>query len=254
MGDGVVSRKSTGVIGLDDKMEGGFVEGSVVLVRGKAGTGKTAFACSFLYKGALEGEPGLYVTTEEEVEDIKSDIKKMFGWDLDSLVRKGLLKFLSIRPAIARNIRADEIDQAIRLYTINLFSEISETIKVINAKRVVIDTVSIIEMFIHNRYLSRVSLMNLTKNLKSLGVTTILTEGVSEEGGLLGDEALTEFIADAVIKLDFVPVSERFKRTLTITKMRRTNHSTFIHPFDFTENGLKLVEFGRGAMEGAENQ
>ncbi len=93
---------------------------------------------------------------------------------------------------------------------------------------------------------------NLTRNLKSLGVTTILTEGVSEEGGLLGDEALTEFIADAVIKLDFVPVSERFKRTLTITKMRRTNHSTFIHPFDFTENGLKLVEFGRGAMERAE--
>ena len=241
------SRKATGIIGLDEKMEGGFVEGSVILLRGKAGTGKTAFGCSFLYKGALEGEPGLYVTTEEEAEDIKNDVRKMFGWDLGAFEKKGLLKFMSIRPAIAKNIRPEEIDQAVRLYTISMFSQISETIKSMGAKRVVIDSVSIIEMFIHNRYLSRVSLLNLAKQMKSLGVTTILTEGVSEEGGLLGDEALTEFIADAVIKLDFVPVSERFKRTLTIMKMRRTNHSTFIHPFDFTKDGLRLVEFGKGA-------
>ncbi len=239
------SRKPTGIIGLDEKMEGGFVDGSVVLLRGKSGTGKTAFCSSFLYKGALNGEPGLYVTTEERTEDIKRDIKKMFGWDLKDIEKKGLLKFLSIKPAIATNIREEEIDQAIRLYTIDLFGKISDSIKSVNAKRVVIDTVSIIEMFVHNRYMSRVSLMNLTEKLKDLGVTTIITEGVAEEGGLLGDEALTEFIADAVIKLDFVPVSERFKRTLTISKMRRTDHSTFILPFDFTKNGLKLVEFAK---------
>jgi circadian clock protein KaiC len=215
-------------------------------LRGKAGTGKTSFCSSFLYKGALNGEPGLYVTTEEREKDIKRDIKKMFGWSLEDMQKKGLLKFLTIKPVVATNIKKDDIDQAIRLYTITLFNDISDSIKSVNAKRVVIDTVSIIEMFVHNRYMSRVSLMNLTEKLKDLGVTTIMTEGVAEEGGLLGDEALTEFISDAVIKLDFVPVSERFKRTLTITKMRRTEHSTFILPFDFTKNGLKLVEFTKG--------
>jgi circadian clock protein KaiC len=243
MVDGHTSRKSTGVIGLDDKMEGGFVEGSVVLVRGKAGTGKTAFCSSFLYKGALEGEPGLYVTTEEEADDIKKDIRKMFGWDFEDLEKKGLLKFLSIKPIVPINIRKEDIDRAVRMYLINLFEKISESIKLLKAKRVIVDTVSMIEMFVQNRYFSRVNLMELARNLKGLGVTTIITEGVSEEGGLFGDEALTEFIADAVIKLDFVPVSERFKRTLTIAKMRRTNHSTFILPFDFTKNGLELVEF-----------
>jgi circadian clock protein KaiC len=241
-GYGAVPRKSTGVMGLDDKMEGGFVDKSVVLVRGKAGTGKTAFCSSFLYKGAMEGEPGLFVTTEEETGDIKDDMKSMFGWDFDSLEKEGLIRFLSIRPVVAANIKREDIDQNIRFYLVDLFNKISESIKSSNAKRVVIDTVSIIEMFVHNRYVSRVNLMNLTKKLKDLGVTAIITEGVAEEGGLLGDEAMTEFIADAVIRLDFVPVSERFKRTLMINKMRRTDHSTFILPFDITKNGLRLAE------------
>ena len=43
-------RVTTGMINLDDKIEGGFVEGSVNLVVGKTGTGKTTFCCSFLSK------------------------------------------------------------------------------------------------------------------------------------------------------------------------------------------------------------
>ncbi|MCD6477402.1 MAG: AAA family ATPase [Candidatus Aenigmarchaeota archaeon] len=237
------SRKSTGIIGLDEKMEGGFVEGSVVLLRGKAGTGKTSFCASFLYKGALSGEPGLYVTTEENEEDIKNDIKKVFGWDLDELERRKLLKFLSIKMEIPYNTKKENLGEAINMYMLNIFEKIFNAVKSIGAKRVVIDSISIIEMFLQNRYLSRAYLMELTRVLKSAKATTIITEGVSEAGGLLGDEALAEFVADAVIKLDFVPASERFKRTLTITKMRRTNHSTYILPFDFTKKGLKLMEF-----------
>ena len=42
--------------------------------------------------------------------------------------------------------------------------------------------------------------------------------------------------------LDFVPVAEDFKRTITIRKMRRTNHSTLIHPIDITKDGLRVIE------------
>jgi len=238
------SRKSTGVIGLDEKMEGGFVDRSTVLLRGKAGTGKTAFCASFLYRGALDNEPGLLVTTEEEVDDIRADIKEMFGWDLEHLEKKKLLKILSINLEIPYNVKEKDFGQTIHMYILTLFEKIISSIKAIKAKRVVIDSVSILEMFLQNRYLSRTYILNLMKKLKSLGVTTLITEGISEEGGLLGDEALTEFVVDAVIKLDFVPVSDRFKRTLTINKMRRTKHSTMILPFDFTKEGIKLMKFG----------
>jgi circadian clock protein KaiC len=236
-------RLPTGIIDLDEKMEGGFVEGSIILLRGKAGTGKTAFCGSYLYQGAKNGEPGVYITTEQEIDDIKKDINKMFGWDLDALEQKGLIRFVSIQPVLANNMAKEDLDKIIRLFMNSLYNKIIESVREVKARRVVVDSISIIEMFVRNRYLSRVYLMDMTRRLKKLGVTSLLTEGVAEEGGLLGDEALTEFIADGVIKLDFVPVSERFKRTITISKMRRTNHSTMIHPFDFSDDGLRLVRF-----------
>jgi len=37
-------------------------------------------------------------------------------------------------------------------------------------------------------------------------------------------------------------VAEEFKRTLTVRKMRRTDHSILIHPFEITKKGVKIIE------------
>ena len=98
-------------------------------------------------------------------------------------------------------------------------------------------------MFIQDRYLARVALMGLTEHLRALGVTTVLTGEVSETSEGLSGSGIIEYLVDTVIRLDFVPVSEEFKRTVTIRKMRRTNHSTLIHPFEITKKGIRLVSF-----------
>jgi circadian clock protein KaiC len=52
----------TGIEGLDDVLAGGLLRGSVVLVKGTAGTGKTTLGVEFIYRGAAEfDEPGLIV-------------------------------------------------------------------------------------------------------------------------------------------------------------------------------------------------
>jgi KaiC/GvpD/RAD55 family RecA-like ATPase len=236
-----VERVKTGIIGLDDKIEGGFVKGSVNLITGKTGTGKTSLCCSFLYQGAKEGEPGLYVTTEERVEDIKNDIKAMFGWNFDELEKKKLIKLLSIKP-IFPNKEIQDINRLIRLYILNFLSQIEKSIKDIKAKRVVVDSVSIIEMFIKDEYISRVALNSLTEKLRELGVTSLLTGTIPEASESLSGGGIIEYIVDSVIKLDFVPVAEEYKRTLNVRKMRRTNHSTMIHPFVVTKDGIKIIE------------
>ena len=45
------TRISTGVHGLDEKMQGGFYDGSANLITGKTGTGKTSFCASFYVTG-----------------------------------------------------------------------------------------------------------------------------------------------------------------------------------------------------------
>jgi KaiC/GvpD/RAD55 family RecA-like ATPase len=239
-----IERIKSGIIGLDDKMQGGFVKGSTNLVTGKTGTGKTAFCISFLWVGAKEGEPGLYVTTEERAEDIKADIEAMFGWDLEELEKKGLIKFLSVKPTIPAKmgITGEEVSRIVKLFLFDLTKKIGDGIRSIKAKRVVIDSVSIVEMFIQDPYLCRAAIIQLLEQLKEMGVTAMLTGTIPEVAESLTGGGIIEFLVDSVIKLDFVPVAERFKRTLTIRKMRRTDHSVFIHPFEITSEGLKVIE------------
>jgi len=239
----MTDRINTGIHGLDEKMEGGLVKGSISLVTGKTGTGKTAFCASFLYAGAQKNEPGVYVTTEEPVEDIREDIKSMFNWDIEELEKKKMINFLVLEPVVPVNLnREEEMSRILKIYVYDLYSRIEETVKKTNAKRLVIDSSTIIEMFIQDEYLRRVAIMKFINDLKRLGITTVVTGTVPEGTDLLSISGIIEFFVDAVIKLEFMPVAEEFKRTLTIRKMRRTDHSIYIHPFEITKTGLKVIE------------
>jgi KaiC/GvpD/RAD55 family RecA-like ATPase len=70
----------------------------------------------------------------------------------------------------------------------------------------------------------------------------LITGTIPEGSEALSLSGIIEFVVDGVIKLDFVPVAEEFKRTLTIRKMRRTDHSIYIHPFEITKEGLRIIE------------
>ncbi|MEM5831839.1 MAG: ATPase domain-containing protein [Candidatus Aenigmatarchaeota archaeon] len=237
-----MERISSGIIGLDELIEGGFIKKSTILITGKTGTGKTLFCGSFLYAGAIRGETGIYVTTEETEEDIVNDIQSTFkNWKFKEAVQKGLIKIYSVRPIL---LSPTEIDPSklIKIYINSLIEKIDIAKREIDVKRVVIDSVSMIEQFLKDAYLARVGLGLLVDKLKSYDITTLLTGTIEEGSNKLSGSGIVEFLVDAVIKLDFVPVSEEFQRTLTIRKMRRTNHSTLIHPFRITQDGIKVLK------------
>lgn len=239
----MVERVSSGVDGLDSKIQGGFFKGSVNLITGKTGTGKSAFSASFLYEGAKKKEPGFYITTEQREEDLKADIQAMFGWDFDALQKKSMVNFLSIKPIFpGRTVDVDKMNKLVKLYVFDITSKIEAGIKQMKAKRVVIDSVSLIEMFIRDPYLSRTVLIHIVEQMKNLNVTAMLTGTIPETSEGLSGGGIIEYVVDGVIKLEFVPVAEEFKRTLTVRKMRRTDHSVLIHPFAITKNGLKVIE------------
>lgn len=236
-----VERVSTGVMGLDEKMQGGFVQGTMNLVTGKTGTGKTAFCANFLKGGADKGEPGVYVTTEERQEDIRADIEAMFGWSFEDLEEQGLVKILSIKP-IFPSKEIDNLNRLVRSYISNLLDQVMEAVEEIGAERVIIDSVSIIEMFIRDEYMARVALASLLNKLREADVTALLTGTVPETSEGLSGGGIIEFLVDTVILLEFVPVAEDHKRTLAIRKMRRTDHDVEIFPFDITPEGIKIFD------------
>ncbi len=64
-------RTSTGIGELDRVLGGGFVPGSIVLVGGDPGIGKSTLALEMLNKVGLSGRSVLYVTGEESPEQVK---------------------------------------------------------------------------------------------------------------------------------------------------------------------------------------
>src|SRR5438445_13386741 len=175
----VVPRVPSGIFGLDSKIQGGFVKGSVNFVTGKTGTGKTSFCSSFLYAGSIRGEKGIYFTTEETTEDIKKDIKAMFDWNIDTLVEKKLLKFISNRPELpSGRTDSEEIARVVKLYVYDLTSKIEDYVQQFKAQRLVVDSVSLVELFIKDDFLKRVARMRLIEKIKDRGVTAA-TPGTS---------------------------------------------------------------------------
>lgn len=225
-----MEKTPTGIIGLDELTNGGFVPESTILLSGKTGTCKTIFCAQFLYYGITRyNQPGLFVTTEERAADIKKDMKETFGWDFDDLISKNQLALIECKPS-------DGFSQ--------ISAQISHALALIVPQRVAIDSMSMFEIMTQNAYQVRHEFVDLLSVLKDKGITTLVTAEVDElTPDALSRSSMIEFSADAVIKLDYVPSAEH-NRLLVIRKMRRSNHSQMIHPFDLTREGIAVRQVG----------
>ena len=75
----------TGIWGLDDVLSGGLSRGSIFLLEGEPGSGKTTMALQFLLAGAAAGEKGLYITLSETEAELRAGAKS-HGWDVDGSI------------------------------------------------------------------------------------------------------------------------------------------------------------------------
>lgn len=74
----------TEIKGLDEAIEGGLPEGSIILLLGNPGNGIDTFAQQILYRQALRGGTTAYFTIERSPRDVREDMS-LFGWDLARL-------------------------------------------------------------------------------------------------------------------------------------------------------------------------
>ncbi|HID18817.1 TPA: circadian clock KaiC-like protein, partial [Candidatus Bathyarchaeota archaeon] len=91
-----LKRIPTGINGLDPIVDGGFPKGSLILLAGNPGTGKTIFSAQFLYHGVTEhGENGVYVSFAESRETFFSNMLD-FGFEFEKLEEKGKFRLLDM--------------------------------------------------------------------------------------------------------------------------------------------------------------
>lgn len=218
----VPKRIGTGIPGLDGLIEGGFIQGSVNMVTGSTGTGKTLFGSQFLWHGLQKGETGVYITMEEDPIDIKEDVAS-FGWDFDKYEKKKLCRIIYHDPAQVNNLP----------------SIMMEEIAKIKANRLVIDSTSVLGLNIEKPSQIRRRLFGVVSALKNHdGCTALVLTEVPEDSKALSRWGVEEFVVDGVLVLNYLGIGEAYNRSLMIRKMRRTDHGKDIYPFEITRNGI----------------
>ena len=222
-----------GIPGLDDMLDGGLLRGSVALVQGAAGTGKTTLGIQFLHQGARADEAGLLVTFEQFPHTLYRDALA-HGWSLRELEQDGRLRVIFTSPHVFLSSLQSPI------------SPISTAMRNMNVKRVVIDSVSQFRVLTRNPVELRGYHNHLINGLRREGVTALLA---SEDGGpdfVRGDRGRLAFIVDSVILLRYVEIDSVMQRAVAVLKTRGSDHDKAIRRFEIRREGVVVGDAFQG--------
>jgi circadian clock protein KaiC len=181
----MTARVRTGVQGLDEILGGGIVPGHSVLLEGRSGTGKSILGMQFLVAGAGNGEPGVLLTFDVKPERLYRDAAN-FGWDLKRLEKEGMLKVVLASPT-------DALDQ---LQTAG--SALDKLLKKMHARRIVLDSVTMLRDLITARQDFRQVSMAAVNALSREELTSIL---IAETNSLFPAPAVIRSSVDAIVSL-----------------------------------------------------
>lgn len=221
-------RLRTEIPGFDKILGGGIPRGATTLVAGGCGSGKSIFCLQTLYNGALKhDEPGAYISFEEPAESIRNTARK-FGWDVDALEKKNVLKIMLKDP------------YEIKDFSKTLSGEMYYTFKDMGVKRIVIDSVTYLASTVGNNYEIRKTVATLARRLREIGASTFLVSEIPEGATGVGRYGMEEFVTDGVVKFHNIHLKENRQRAVEILKMRRTKHSILLHPFCINNKGITV--------------
>ena len=220
-----MERVKSGIDGFDDLVQGGFPQGSSVLLAGGTGTCKTIFAMQYIYNGAVQyDEPGLYVTVESNAKNIAWNMES-FGWNIRDLQEERKVNIYRLHTASKRDFGGLIKEE---------LSTITSLVKELGVKRLVVDSTTAIAALISEPTAIRNILFKFGDGLKELNCTTLFTSETKSEKNTFSAYGVEEFMADGVIVLYFAPPN----RIIFIRKMRGTNHSKNVHPFEIGPKGI----------------
>ncbi len=86
---------STGIVGLDAALKGGFVNHSIILVCGEIGSNYDVFLSQVLFNQLVEGKKVAYYLSDSLSADITGLLGK-FGWSLKEYLKSDSWRFVNV--------------------------------------------------------------------------------------------------------------------------------------------------------------
>jgi circadian clock protein KaiC len=222
----VRKRVKTSIVGLDEMLSGGLFEGSITLVRGAPGAGKTTLGMQFLYSGITdEDERGLLISFEEFPLSLHRDALS-FGWDLRKLEKEEKLRLIFTSPRIFLSSLQSPT------------SPLNRTIQEWDVRRVVLDSISHFTRMTRDPIELREIYNNVINSLKREGITTILTSEDSGTRFSTEERGRLSFVVDNIILMRYVEIDSAMQRAILVLKTRGGDHAKEIRRFELQKGGI----------------
>ena len=236
---GTAERVATGIASLDKLFQGGgYTRGSTVLASGTAGTGKTSLAAAFAVAACNRGERCLFLSYEESSGQLIQNLSSI-GFDLEPLIKKGLLKIVSTRPSFF----------GLEMHLLDLYKMMEE----FQPRAVVIDPLTSL-LGQGNRLEIQSMLTRMIDALKSKGITGFFTSLVSstEQNDTSGEIGVSSMIDTWIVVRELEENEGRRRiRGIYIVKSRGMGHSSDVHKLIMSDDGLLLVPMDVHATAGS---
>lgn len=239
----MVERIPTGIKGFDELIEGGLPKGSVTLVAGTPGTGKSIFCSQIAYNNALKGKKCLYLNLEQDEGKLEGQMRD-FGLSVDKIKKN--MKMLSVdasNPDVIEYILAEIQKLTYDFIVLDSLDSISSNPADISdlIKLGATSTNDMVSTMISGApTIGRMKLKKIFQAISKSGATALVTsERVRNSPGITRD-TISEFLCDTIILLYYLGVGSSEFRSMKIIKMRRSNHEKGYIAFEIGKNGIEL--------------
>ncbi len=218
----------SGIYGLNTIMDGGINVKSTTVVIGCSGAGKTTFATQFIRRGLEEGQEGVFVSLDENKEQIIREAIEM-GW-------KDIMDYVNDKTLVF-------VDASGRDFSTFIKKELPSFVSRWEGAdaRIAIDPLTPVIWSLKDRYEQRDVIGFMLKEMRKIGTVVATLEEHGTKGDLSGTEVIIPmYLADNVIHLNYRAMEEHGERRLKIIKARSTRHSDSYHRYSII-GGLGIV-------------
>jgi circadian clock protein KaiC len=220
-----MNRLPTGTAGLDLVLGGGLPAGSLVIVAGPPGSGKTILAQQICFANATSERRALYYTTWSEPHDKLIRHLEPFSF-FDAAALGERIEFLHLAELMSSD--GGGID-AVAAEILRQTFETRPAVVVIDSSKALHDVI--------DRDALRRAIYDLASRVAHSDAVLILVGEYSAEETRLQPEFA---VADGILQLENEPHGPVDRRWLRVLKLRGSETSTGQHSFRLTDNGFEL--------------
>ena len=225
--DGESGTLSSGVAELDALLHGGLDQGTITILSGPTGVGKTTTGLQFLIQAAIEGKKSVLFQFEEAEWTIRKRADAI-GLPLRDALDSGRLSIVEISP---------------EEYTVGEFEQLVREAVDDGTELVMIDGSQGFQENLRGLDDTTGALLRIGRFLRAAGVSTVLVNEVhSITGDFQATEERTSNLADNIVFLRHVEYRGEMRKVIGTLKMRTSDFERSLRELEITSDGIHVGE------------